>query len=98
METRFLLTRECPVLDSVKKQIAEAATGLDTALMPRSYTNTTRVYRTARTRSDIAREKTGAPAACQPWLSRPPAPSFFIRRPLLWGRRFIDGKATEEYN
>lgn len=57
MGIRFPLTREAPVLDSVKKQIAEAATELDTALMLRSYTNTTRVYRTARTRSVIARGK-----------------------------------------
>lgn len=61
MGTRFLLTKECPVLDSVKKQIAETATELDTALMLRSYTNTTRVYSTARTKSVIAREKTGVP-------------------------------------
>lgn len=58
--TRFLLTKECPVLDSVKNYIAENATEMDTALMLRSYTNTTRVLKTNMTKSVIAREKEGA--------------------------------------
>lgn len=58
--TRFLLTKECPVLDAVKKNIAEKATEMDTALMLRSYTNTTRVYKTNMTRSVIEREHAGA--------------------------------------
>ena len=58
--TRFLLTEECPVLDAVKKNIAEKATEMDTALMLRSYTNTTRVYKTNMTKSVIERERAGA--------------------------------------
>ncbi len=58
--TRFLLTEECPVLDAVKKNIAEKATEMDTALMLRSYTNTTRVYKTNMTTSVIERERAGA--------------------------------------
>lgn len=58
--TRFLLTEECPVLNAVKKNIAEKATEMDTALMLRSYTNTTRVYKTNMTKSVIERERAGA--------------------------------------
>lgn len=58
--TRFLLTEECPVLDVVKKHIADTATEMDTALMLRSYTNTTRVYKTNMTKSVIEREHAGA--------------------------------------
>lgn len=59
--TRFLLTDECPVLDGVKRHIAESATEMDTALMLRSFTNTTRVFKTNVTKSVIEREKTGVP-------------------------------------
>ena len=59
MGTRFLLTEECPVLDSVKQQIASAATEMDTILMLRSYTNTTRAYKTEMTKSVVVREKEG---------------------------------------
>lgn len=61
MGTRFLLTKECPVLDSVKQQIAESANELDTLLMLRSYTNTTRTYKTNMTISVVEREKQGKP-------------------------------------
>lgn len=61
--TRFLLTEECPVLDTVKQRIAENATEMDTALMLRSYTNTTRVFKTPVTKSVIEREKAGVPFA-----------------------------------
>ena len=37
MGTRFLLTKECPVLDCVKEQIASSASEMDTILMLRSY-------------------------------------------------------------
>lgn len=63
MGTRFLLTKECPVLDSVKQQIAESATEMDTLLMLRSYKNTTRTYKTNMTQSVVAREKEGLPFA-----------------------------------
>ena len=60
MGTRFLLTKECPVLDNVKELIAEKATELDTILMLRSYVNTTRVFKTNMTKSVVEREKAGA--------------------------------------
>ena len=70
MGTRFLLTKECPVLDSVKQQIASQATEMDTLLMLRSYTNTTRTYKTAMTQSVVAREKQGLPfSEVQPDIS-----------------------------
>ncbi len=61
MGTRFLLTKECPVLDSVKDYIAETATEMDTLLMLRSYKNTTRTLKTRMTESVVAREKEGKP-------------------------------------
>jgi nitronate monooxygenase len=61
MGTRFLLTKECPVLESVKQQIAGSATEMDTLLMLRSYINTTRVYKTNMTQSVVARENEGIP-------------------------------------
>lgn len=70
MGTRFLLTKECPVLDSVKQQIADSATEMDTLLMLRSYKNTTRTYKTAMTSSVVEKEKQGAPfAEVQPYIN-----------------------------
>ena len=63
MGTRFLLTKECPVLDNIKQQIAENANEMDTLLMLRSYRNTTRTYKTEMTKSVVAREKQGLPFA-----------------------------------
>ena len=63
MGTRFLLTKECPVLDNVKEQIASTASEMDTILMLRSYVNTTRAYKTEMTQSVVAREKEGKPFA-----------------------------------
>ena len=61
MGTRFLLTKECPVLDSVKEYIAGNATEMDTLLMLRSYKNTTRTLKTNMTKSVVAREHEGKP-------------------------------------
>lgn len=61
MGTRFLLTKECPVLDVVKQQIAENASEMDTQLMLRAYKNTTRTYKTNMTKSVVEREKQGKP-------------------------------------
>ncbi len=61
MGTRFLLTKECPVMDSIKQQIAETATEMDTQLMLRAYRNTTRTYKTNMTKSVVEREKQGKP-------------------------------------
>lgn len=46
MGSRFLLTKECPVLDTVKQHVADKATEMDTILLLRSFTNTTRMYKT----------------------------------------------------
>ena len=46
MGSRFLLTKECPVLDKVKEHLAKNATEMDTILLLRSFTNTTRMYKT----------------------------------------------------
>lgn len=46
MGTRFLLTKESPVLAKVKEHMAEKATEMDTILLLRSFTNTTRMYKT----------------------------------------------------
>ena len=43
--TRFLLYEECPVMSSVKEYLAKNATEMDTILLLRSFTNTTRMYR-----------------------------------------------------
>lgn len=70
MGTRFLLTKECPVLDSVKNQIAASATEMDTLLMLRSYQNSTRTYKTNMTSSVVARERQGLPfSEVQPDIS-----------------------------
>lgn len=45
MGSRFLLTKECPVLDSVKQYLAENATEMDTIILLRSFKNSTRDYR-----------------------------------------------------
>lgn len=63
MGTRFLLTKECPVMDNIKQQIAETASEMDTILLLRSYRNTTRSYKTEMTKSVVAREKQGLPFA-----------------------------------
>ena len=46
MGSRFLLTKECPVLDKVKEHLAKNATEMDTILLLRSFVNTTRMYKT----------------------------------------------------
>lgn len=61
MGTRFLLTKECPVLDCVKEQIASSASEMDTILMLRSYKNTTRAYKTAMTESVVAARRKASP-------------------------------------
>lgn len=61
MGTRFLLTKECPVLDSVKNYIAEKVSEYDTALLLRSYKNTTRTYASQNVKDVLAKEKQGVP-------------------------------------
>jgi nitronate monooxygenase len=61
MGTRFLLSKECPVLDSVKTFLAEKATEMDTAIVLRSYVNSSRIYNSTVAKSVLAREKAGAP-------------------------------------
>lgn len=44
MGSRFLLTKECPILDSVKQHLADNCTEMDTILLLRSFSNSTRMY------------------------------------------------------
>lgn len=57
--TRFLLSKECPVLPSVKEHIAAKATEMDTAILLRSFTNSTRMYNTPVAQRVLAKEKQG---------------------------------------
>lgn len=59
MGSRFLLSEECPVMPEVKNYLAEKATELDTTLVLRSFTNTTRMYKSNVTTSVLQREKGG---------------------------------------
>ena len=59
MGSRFLLSEECPVMPEVKNYLAEKATELDTTLVLRSFTNTTRMYKSNVTTSVLQREKCG---------------------------------------
>lgn len=45
MGSRFLLTKECPVLNQVKQHLAENATEMDTIILLRSFVNSTRMYK-----------------------------------------------------
>lgn len=58
--TRFLLSKECPVLDSVKQFLAEKATEMDTAIVLRSYVNSSRIYNSTVAKRVLAKEKAGA--------------------------------------
>ena len=59
MGSRFFLSKECPVLDSVKEYIAENATEMDTAIALRSMRNSTRYYNSNVVKRVIAKEKEG---------------------------------------
>jgi nitronate monooxygenase len=59
MGSRFLLSEECPVLPAVKNYLAENSTEMDTILLLRSYTNTTRMYRSEVAKRVFEKEKTG---------------------------------------
>ncbi|MBR1456703.1 MAG: nitronate monooxygenase [Oscillospiraceae bacterium] len=59
MGTRFLLSKESPVMDSVKDFLAEKATEVDTALVMRPFVNSMRVYNSALVKDINAREKAG---------------------------------------
>ena len=57
MGTRFLLSKECPVLPSVKEHIATKATEMDTIILLRSFTNSTRMYKTPVAQRVYAKEQ-----------------------------------------
>lgn len=59
MGSRFLLTTECPVLDSVKQYLAENATEMDTIILLRSFRNSTRNYKSNVAKRVYAKEQEG---------------------------------------
>ena len=61
MGTRFLLTKECSVLDSVKEYLVKNGDEMSTAYALRSYRNTTRLYNSNVVKEVVAKEKAGAP-------------------------------------
>ncbi|MGM9670926.1 MAG: NAD(P)H-dependent flavin oxidoreductase [Oscillospiraceae bacterium] len=61
MGTRFLVSQECPVLQSVKQFYADTVTEMDTILLLRSVTNTTRMYKSAVAKKVYELEQNKAP-------------------------------------
>ena len=57
--TRMLLTKECPVLDSVKQYLAENADETCTAYLLRAFRNTTRLYKSNVVKEALEKEKGG---------------------------------------
>ena len=57
--TRMLLTKECPVLDSVKQYLAENADETCTAYLLRAFRNTTRLYKSNVVKEALEKEKSG---------------------------------------
>lgn len=57
--TRMLLTKECPVLDSVKQYLAENADETCTAYLLRAFRNTTRLYKSNVVKEALEKEKNG---------------------------------------
>lgn len=55
--TRFLLSQECPVLPKVKEYLAENATEMDTIILLRSFTNSTRMYKSEVAKRVYAKEQ-----------------------------------------
>lgn len=55
--TRFLLSKECPVLPKVKEYLAANGTEMDTIILLRSFTNSTRMYRNKVAERVFAREQ-----------------------------------------
>lgn len=60
MGTRFLVTKECGIREDVKQYIAEHITEMDTMLLLRAFTNTSRVYRNKVAEEIWELEKSGA--------------------------------------
>lgn len=57
--TRFLLSKECPVLPAVKEYLAENTTEMDTTILLRSFTNSTRMYNSEVAKRVFAKEQQG---------------------------------------
>lgn len=55
--TRFLLSQECPVLPQVKEYLAKNATEMDTIILLRSFTNSTRMYKSEVAKRVYAKEQ-----------------------------------------
>lgn len=90
MGTRFLLTKECPVLDSVKEFIAENVTEYDTALLLRSFKNTTRSYLSENVKQVLAMEKQHVPfPEIQPMISGAKNSEMFYKTGDIQGTGYI---------
>lgn len=61
MGSRFLITRETPVLEKVKQYLVDHATETDTAYLMRAYTNTSRLYNSNVVKKALEIEKAGRP-------------------------------------
>lgn len=61
MGSRFLITRETPVLEKVKQYLVDHATETDTAYLMRAYTNTSRMYNSNVVKKALEIEKAGRP-------------------------------------
>lgn len=57
--TRFLLSQECPVLTEVKEYLAKNSTEMDTTILLRSFTNSTRMYNSDVAKRVLAKEAAG---------------------------------------
>ena len=57
--TRMLLTKECPVLDTVKEYLAENADETCTSYLLRAFRNTTRLYKSNVVKEALEKEKAG---------------------------------------
>lgn len=55
--TRFLLSQECPVLPQVKEFLVKNATEMDTIILLRSFTNSTRMYKSEVAKRVYAKEQ-----------------------------------------
>ena len=59
MGSRFLLSKECPVMDKVKQYLVDNCTEMDTVLLLRSFQNSTRMYKSEVAQRVFAKEQEG---------------------------------------
>lgn len=61
MGSRFLITKETPVLDKVKQYLVDNSTEMDTQYLMRAYKNTSRLYNSNVVKKALAIEQAGRP-------------------------------------